>query len=205
MNMCVWRLCLAMTTMYPAWSFIPLVTPCCPLLVTSQSKFGKLELGVWTCLHFWLSERKCSCWFLFPFYYPILPRYCVKTLTGHSDWVRKIILNESGSLIVSCSNDQVHNSSICHSFDLMFQFRLLFYHSIFLVVDSESLGLSHWWKQSGVQGPRSCCWVCHFRTCQRLWINQGATWRKWCQGSDIQGGEAFNSVGMGGREKKEKQ
>jgi len=84
MNMCVWRLCLAMTTMYPVWSFIPLVTPCCHPLVISQSKFGKLEQGGWTCLHLDLSERKCSSFFFF-FSTPPLQLLCEDT-----DWPQRL-------------------------------------------------------------------------------------------------------------------
>ena len=33
-------------------------------------------------------------------------RYCVKTFTGHREWVRQVRPNHDGSLLVSCSNDQ---------------------------------------------------------------------------------------------------
>lgn len=32
--------------------------------------------------------------------------WCLKTFVGHSDWVRKIDLNETGEFVLSCSNDQ---------------------------------------------------------------------------------------------------
>jgi platelet-activating factor acetylhydrolase IB subunit alpha len=33
-------------------------------------------------------------------------RYCVKTFTGHREWVRSVRSNSDGSLLASCSNDQ---------------------------------------------------------------------------------------------------
>ncbi len=33
-------------------------------------------------------------------------RYCVKTFTGHREWVRMVRPNQDGTLIASCSNDQ---------------------------------------------------------------------------------------------------
>ena len=33
-------------------------------------------------------------------------RYCVKTFTGHREWVRMVRVCNDGSLIASCSNDQ---------------------------------------------------------------------------------------------------
>lgn len=33
-------------------------------------------------------------------------RYCVKTFTGHREWVRMVRVYQDGSLIASCSNDQ---------------------------------------------------------------------------------------------------
>lgn len=32
--------------------------------------------------------------------------YCVKTLTGHREWVRQIRMSPDGLLLASCSNDQ---------------------------------------------------------------------------------------------------
>lgn len=32
--------------------------------------------------------------------------YCVKTFTGHREWVRMVRPNQDGSLLASCSNDQ---------------------------------------------------------------------------------------------------
>ncbi|RUS13167.1 hypothetical protein BC937DRAFT_86235, partial [Endogone sp. FLAS-F59071] len=32
--------------------------------------------------------------------------YCVKTFTGHNEWVRSVVPSEDGKLLVSCSNDQ---------------------------------------------------------------------------------------------------
>lgn len=33
-------------------------------------------------------------------------RYCIKTFTGHREWVRMVRVNQDGSLLASCSNDQ---------------------------------------------------------------------------------------------------
>lgn len=33
-------------------------------------------------------------------------RYCVKTLTGHREWVRQIRVSPDGLILASCSNDQ---------------------------------------------------------------------------------------------------
>lgn len=35
-----------------------------------------------------------------------LHSYCVKTFTGHREWVRMVRPNQDGTLIASCSNDQ---------------------------------------------------------------------------------------------------
>jgi len=32
--------------------------------------------------------------------------YCTKTLEGHEEWVRKVIINDEANLLASCSNDQ---------------------------------------------------------------------------------------------------
>jgi WD40 repeat protein len=34
-------------------------------------------------------------------------RYCVKTFTGHSEWVREVVPSEDGRWLVSASSDQV--------------------------------------------------------------------------------------------------
>jgi platelet-activating factor acetylhydrolase IB subunit alpha len=36
--------------------------------------------------------------------------FCVKTFTGHSEWVRCVVPSEDGQLLASCSNDQVRPS-----------------------------------------------------------------------------------------------
>ena len=36
----------------------------------------------------------------------VIVRYCVKTFTGHREWVRQVRSNHDGSLLLSCSNDQ---------------------------------------------------------------------------------------------------
>lgn len=36
----------------------------------------------------------------------MLNRYCVKTFTGHREWVRMVRPNQDGTLIASSSNDQ---------------------------------------------------------------------------------------------------
>lgn len=41
-----------------------------------------------------------------PTLHATLLRYCVKTFTGHREWVRMVRPNQDGSLIASCSNDQ---------------------------------------------------------------------------------------------------
>lgn len=33
--------------------------------------------------------------------------YCVKTFSGHSEWVREVVPSDDGSLLVSSSSDQV--------------------------------------------------------------------------------------------------
>ena len=33
-------------------------------------------------------------------------RYCVKSLTGHTDWVRQVRPSVDGALLASCSNDK---------------------------------------------------------------------------------------------------
>lgn len=38
--------------------------------------------------------------------------YCTKTFTGHREWVRTVKVNQDGSLLASCSNDQVRASHI---------------------------------------------------------------------------------------------
>ena len=38
--------------------------------------------------------------------YVLSCRYCVKTFTGHREWVRMVRVNQDGSLLASCSNDQ---------------------------------------------------------------------------------------------------
>jgi hypothetical protein len=37
--------------------------------------------------------------------------FCTKTLSGHGEWVRKVVCNDNGSLAASCSNDAVSSSS----------------------------------------------------------------------------------------------
>jgi platelet-activating factor acetylhydrolase IB subunit alpha len=39
----------------------------------------------------------------------LTPRYCIKTLSGHSDWVREVVPSEDGRWLVSASSDQVGN------------------------------------------------------------------------------------------------
>lgn len=39
-------------------------------------------------------------------YFSVLNSYCVKTFTGHREWVRMVRPNQDGTLIASCSNDQ---------------------------------------------------------------------------------------------------
>jgi WD40 repeat protein len=39
-------------------------------------------------------------------------RYCVKTFTGHSEWVREVVPSEDGRWLVSASSDQVSHSSL---------------------------------------------------------------------------------------------
>lgn len=37
--------------------------------------------------------------------------YCVKTFNGHREWVRCVRVNTDGSLLASCSNDQVSHAA----------------------------------------------------------------------------------------------
>lgn len=37
----------------------------------------------------------------------IWSRYCVRTFSGHTDWVREVVPSEDGRLLLSCSSDQV--------------------------------------------------------------------------------------------------
>lgn len=39
-------------------------------------------------------------------YWEVATGYCLKTLTGHNDWVRFAIPDETGKFIASCSTDQ---------------------------------------------------------------------------------------------------
>lgn len=34
-------------------------------------------------------------------------RYCVKTISGHNDWIRSVLPSSDGALFISCSVDQV--------------------------------------------------------------------------------------------------
>lgn len=38
----------------------------------------------------------------------LMTRFCVKTFTGHREWVRMVRVYHDGSLLASCSNDQVY-------------------------------------------------------------------------------------------------
>jgi WD40 repeat protein len=46
---------------------------------------------------------------------PLLCRFCVKTFSGHSEWVRGVIPSSDGRQLVSCSVDQVGRLSRCLS------------------------------------------------------------------------------------------
>ena len=39
-------------------------------------------------------------------------RYCVKTFTGHAEWVREVVPSEDGRWLVSASSDQVSHPSL---------------------------------------------------------------------------------------------
>lgn len=41
-------------------------------------------------------------------YLILMTRFCVKTFTGHREWVRMVRVYHDGSLLASCSNDQVY-------------------------------------------------------------------------------------------------
>lgn len=45
-------------------------------------------------------------WLVFP-----ALRYCTKTLTGHTEWVRQVAVSHDGALLASCSTDQVRDAS----------------------------------------------------------------------------------------------
>lgn len=53
---------------------------------------------------------KCTCMFQFygTVYVILMTRFCVKTFTGHREWVRMVRVYHDGSLLASCSNDQVY-------------------------------------------------------------------------------------------------
>ena len=51
--------------------------------------------------------------------------YCVKTYTGHREWVRMVRVNHDGSLLASCSNDQV--LLLCIRGEMFVQLLHLFY------------------------------------------------------------------------------
>ena len=68
-------------------------------------KFGKFRQGIFFFFLFFLLFFYSFC--SLKYEYLTIISYCVKTLQGHSDWVRKISINPTGTLIASCSNDQV--------------------------------------------------------------------------------------------------
>jgi len=37
----------------------------------------------------------------------LVSRYCVRTFSGHAEWVRNVVPSDDGRWLVSCSNDQV--------------------------------------------------------------------------------------------------
>lgn len=39
--------------------------------------------------------------------------YCIKTFSGHLDWVRSVVPSEDGRYLVTASNDQVKKKQIC--------------------------------------------------------------------------------------------
>ena len=43
--------------------------------------------------------------------------YCVKTFTGHAEWVREVVPSDDGALLVSCSMDQVRRDPISETLD----------------------------------------------------------------------------------------
>lgn len=50
---------------------------------------------------------------------PCSLRYCVKTFSGHSEWVRCVIPSLDGQQLVSCSVDQVRSSFSVFTFPIV--------------------------------------------------------------------------------------
>ena len=61
-----------------------------------QSEFGICTMGSWSIIKLTYN------------------RFCLNTLYGHTDWVRKVALTSSEELLASCGNDKV---LINHSFN----------------------------------------------------------------------------------------
>ena len=99
---------------------------CMPVLVrywVRKREFALSVLGVYRIYVIWIYGY-CLYYFHYMLYYIILYvslcendlhcRYCTKTFNGHREWVRTVRVNQDGSLLASCSNDQVFTKLLHH-------------------------------------------------------------------------------------------
>lgn len=68
----------------------------------------ELDLKLGEVLEFPLLKSQLDALGAFPTLY-LYYRYCVKTFTGHREWVRMVRVYHDGSLLATASNDQVKN------------------------------------------------------------------------------------------------
>lgn len=95
-------------------------------------------------------------------------RYCVKTLTGHAEWVRAVEPSEDGRLLISASNDQVSELSTL------------------LTADCQSMGLHIRGDKGRIARARACRRVCDICTCVCICCDTrtGRIASGWRQGQD---------------------
>lgn len=67
-------------------------------------------------------------------------RHLVRTIVGHSDWVRRVVPSDDGRLLASCSSD--HVSIFIH---------LNLQHDSPLVVDRQDMGRPSWGVENGAE------------------------------------------------------